>query len=217
MNRLIKYEEGYALTGQDVVNIAKPNKVKYMLYNSLSRYNSIDEVLHGTDGVVILLEIKDGKSNVGHFVCIFKNKQGINYFDSYAMGMDKDLSLMHENPKIFQKLFRNKKVKQNKKKYQKLKKDIQSCGRWCGVRLRFHELTDNEFHKLMTSSKYEPDDLVSLMTLLISPQLKGHELVKYSNVHLGGIVDYQGMNQYQQRDHKHNYDHFRVNGLPYHI
>jgi hypothetical protein len=119
---------------------------KIMEYNDLIDYNTIDDLLPGENNyVVILIETSD---NVGHWCCLLKYKNTLEWFDSYALGVDEELSFIRKTM--------NKILGQDKKQLTKLidespyeciynniplqshKSFISTCGRWvCSRVLQF--------------------------------------------------------------------------------
>jgi hypothetical protein len=120
---------------------------------------------------------------VGHWVCIFKNKDGdYSYFDPYGEPPEetkKDLPVEKQKELgIYEDILipllkksaekRGKGVVYSVVPYQKLKPGINTCGRHCVVRLAFHEASDEEYKKILDKMKEGTDktydDIVSILT-----------------------------------------------------
>jgi hypothetical protein len=119
-------------------------------YNELADVNSIYDLLpHDRSYKIILIE---QKQNSGHWVAIYRyidpktKKDTLEAFDSYGNFIDGELKFI---PKIirrmlgqeknlltelFKKLPKDVPVVYNKKKFQKLKNGINTCGRWVILR-----------------------------------------------------------------------------------
>jgi hypothetical protein len=108
-------------------------------YSDLSDIDKIDELLPSNKTFKIIL-IETAKNN-GHWVCIGRNEDIIYYFNSYGERADRDWRFV---PKCIQKILDQDAgklsdllkastlpVKQNYTKYQTLKDNIATCGRWC--------------------------------------------------------------------------------------
>lgn len=133
----------------------------------LSNYNSLDELLEGQKGVIILLEIDDDASKSGHWICIL-NKKDIEYFDPYGIGIAEELAITHEN-NLMDRLIKNtkRKVNFNKIKFQEFKHDVNTCGRWCIVRLRHWPLSLKMFREFIFGNplRMPPDVYVTYLTM----------------------------------------------------
>lgn len=118
-------------------------KAKILRYCDLKKYNNIEELLtHDKDYVFILYQESGYK---GHWICISRYNNIIEFFCSYAsqpdeplqwVGKDTLLSLGIERPYItdmFNKT--NMEVIYNPIKYQKEESDINTCGRHCAYRI----------------------------------------------------------------------------------
>lgn len=114
-----------------------------MKYSNLEKYNSIDELLPGNVNYCVILY--EESPNKGHWVCVLKYADKIEFFDSYGGKPDAPLNW---NPSIInehlnQKPFLSKlfdecpyEVIYNPIEYQSNKgDDINTCGRHCVFRI----------------------------------------------------------------------------------
>lgn len=161
-----------SLSDNDILNFL-PN-CKIIKYNELSNYDNINNLLNSSKFIIILYETK---MNYGHWCCIFlNNKNNIEFFDSY--GCIPDLQLKYI-PTVFRKqnneLFPhltwllincNNKIEYNNYKFQKNKKGINTCGRWCVVRCILSDLNIDEFYKLFKKYKNK-DKIITELTYII--------------------------------------------------
>lgn len=113
-------------------------------YSDLAEYPTINDLLpNDKDFKVILVE---SSVNQGHWVCIMKYGDIIEYFNSYGTLPEYDFKfiptmvkhLLGQGGNILSKLLKTKdkgqKVFYNKKKLQTINDNINTCGRWCVAR-----------------------------------------------------------------------------------
>lgn len=114
-------------------------------YSELADYNNINELLpHDKSFKVILIE---SKFNSGHWVCVMKYKDIIEYFNSYGSLPEYDFKfipthikyLLGQGGNLLTKLLKtknsNQKIYYNKKKLQKINNSVNTCGRWVCCRI----------------------------------------------------------------------------------
>jgi hypothetical protein len=100
----------------------------------------------------------------GHWVCLFRNKDGIHYFDSYGDKPDTEDDLNGQEPLLTQLLSESQlPVFYNTKRYQKLRTDIATCGRHCIARLIYKNKSPDAYNHIVNQFKGEPDDFVSAL------------------------------------------------------
>lgn len=167
--------QSYALLGEDISNVFD-GKVKLVSYSDLPKYRNIDQLLDPYGRTIILYET-NGIDN-GHYTCVFRNKKGINYFDSYGLEIEEPLEYFGEGVKeltnsddnfLNKLLYQDKhKVYYNNHRLQEFKKDISTCGRWCIIRMMFPEITEHDFYKMFDEaskeSGYTKDEIVTKLT-----------------------------------------------------
>lgn len=139
---------------------------KAILYEDMHKINTIDELLPCT---LILYQL----AHIGHFCCVFENKEGINFFDPMGKMIDASLKYVKFNKKdthhdftYLIKLFlnSNKKVIYNEYAYQKA--GTMTCGYWCALRMLFSYLTNEEFHDIFKVLKFKDDKIVKLYNII---------------------------------------------------
>ena len=143
---------GKALSNHEI-NDALNGKVNIMTYQELTRYDNILDALGKHKNLVLLYETKN---NSGHWICIFEtpNKM-ISFFDSYALPPDDELYFVSdkfriENNMYFPHLSKlllecPRKIEYNHHQFQKLSPAINTCGRWCIVRLLLKNIPLKKF------------------------------------------------------------------------
>lgn len=157
----------YSLSNKEITRLLN-NKVKIITHDKIKKYNNINDLLGKNNKCVILYR---NSLNYGHWCCLFKNKKGINFFDSYGNKPDEILKfvpndvneeLKQDHKKLLQLLYKSKyNICFNQYKLQKLEKYINTCGRWVVFRLLNSDLTEDEFKDLFKNRKYSPDELIT--------------------------------------------------------
>tara|TARA_R110000796_G_scaffold19468_2_gene58400 strand:+ start:1248 stop:1769 length:522 start_codon:yes stop_codon:yes gene_type:complete len=172
MDEIIKKSESIDLTGDNVRNICE-GEVEIVPYHTLGQYSSIENLLEKHGAVILLYETRE---NFGHYVALFYNKDGdLEFFDSYGFKPDQELKYATfnlNNGKPFLTLLLekyNKKLIVNTKRLQIFLKDINTCGRWTSLRVRFRKKYNlREFiHLTMDNKNYNGDFWVSALTYLL--------------------------------------------------
>ena len=132
-----------SMTGQDIENYL-PN-CKMIEYNDLADYNEITDLLtKPIDFVIILIETT--ADNVGHWVCILRYGNTIEFFNSYAEAPDVQKNTLISKAKNIefnqtQNYLTNLLVKSdfniiyNKLQLQKYSNNSATCGRFVCARL----------------------------------------------------------------------------------
>ena len=111
-------------------------------YADLLNFNNIDDVFGDYNFVIILIE---SKLNSGHWTCMLRYDNTIEIFDSYGGSIDNELKYISKNMKnmlgekenVLTDLLKKSgyKVVINKYKFQKEDNSIDSCGKWCLLRI----------------------------------------------------------------------------------
>lgn len=175
MNSLIKELENISLSNDEVLKLVN-GKANLILYPELSKINNIDDVLNPYGACIILFLTK---KNYGHWTCIFKlDEDTIEYFDPYGLYIDDALNFKMN--KYFRKvnnqdfshltylLYKSPyTITYNQYKFQKKMNGVSTCGRHTAMRLILRKLSLEQYKELMTSGKYSPDKLVTLLTSYI--------------------------------------------------
>tara|TARA_R110000787_G_scaffold48261_2_gene116445 strand:- start:1706 stop:2038 length:333 start_codon:yes stop_codon:yes gene_type:complete len=110
---------------------------------------------------------------------VWEHNNTIFFFDSYGLVPDNELKFLipidlkkelNSNHRYLTELLYNsgKKVEYNQYKLQKKNGDITTCGKWCVNRLRFPEISVEEYHNIFKeASKYiQNDKLICLLVQL---------------------------------------------------
>jgi hypothetical protein len=175
MNRvkaLVDEENANPLSDTEVLNeLRKMGNINANLvtYPEIKNYRTLDQLL-GPSGVCVILYL--WKEGYGHWVCVTKHENLIEYFDSYGKFPDVYLD---EIPEPFRsqsgqteaslsKLMKESPydLSYNEYPFQKEADDISTCGKWVIVRALLREITLEQFKDLFLG-KYG-DDIVTILT-----------------------------------------------------
>lgn len=120
-------------------------------YSDLKEYNDITDLLPKDKSARVIL-IED-KYNSGHWVCILRYGKTIEYFNSYGAKWDTDWKFINKMIRLVlgegtneMTRLMNKAEKEgwnvvwNKHRFQKLDNKIQTCGRWCVLRIEMMKI-----------------------------------------------------------------------------
>ena len=169
LHNIIYNAEKYELTGEDIKKFIPDCLI--IAYHNLKNYNSIDEIFNKYNTLFLLYETKE---NYGHWCVLNRiNNNTIEFFDPYGYKLDQELKYSNYNlndkgaPHLTD-LFNNSnyKVYSNIYKFQKEKKDVNTCARHCIVRTKFIKIPIIEYKNFFGNSN--PDYFVSAMTIINS-------------------------------------------------
>jgi hypothetical protein len=149
-------------------------------YSDIDKYPSIDKLIPGKQGFKIILV--ESSFNSGHWVCLLKYNDTIEYFDPYGLkpsiGIDGNSYLknkqLNQDVKHLNILLNDAlgkyNILYNKIKFQKLNPDIATCGRHVIFRCSlFKTLNMNIyqyiefFDEMKKKFKLTPDEIVTLL------------------------------------------------------
>ena len=134
------------ITGTDFNKYLDNGEQHIIKYGDLANYRNIEELLpKERDYKIILIETS---YNSGHWCCLIRNKNILEWFDPYGLGVDSELrfvdkvkkKMLGEDHKHLTRLLEHAskhgyKIIWNKRKLQKFKDGINTCGRWVILRL----------------------------------------------------------------------------------
>jgi len=161
--------------GDDDIRHYLPD-AKIMKHSKLANYKTIDDLLpENPDYAFILYE---DSPNKGHWICVSRYDDTVEYFDSYGGKPDDPLKWTPEKVRVglgsthpfLRQLFNatDKKVVYNPIKYQKEGADINDCGRHCVFRIknllhRGYDLDDyyRQMNFLRKKNGFNYDEVVS--------------------------------------------------------
>ena len=120
----------------------------------------------------IIVLLPSDHSDVGHYIALIGKEKGyIEYFSSLAGSPEQEQKRLGTDQTLLKIL--GKRYLYNSKKLQQGKFSIQSCGMWVVARVILQDLKLREFQELFSRKVRinTPDDLVSIMVLLLFSQV----------------------------------------------
>src|SRR5574337_1560066 len=174
--QILKNYSYIALSDKDLRRISE-GKANVVLYENLGKYKTIDQVL-GPYGACFLLFT--AKPHYGHWTLLLKrNPVVIEFFNPYGGFPDDSLEYIPMDYRLKSNQFHTTlsflldkspyELEYNEFAFQAKKKDIKTCGRWCGFRLICRNLDIYQFKELIdelcNQLNLTPDQLVTLATI----------------------------------------------------
>ena len=138
--------------------------------------DDIETAFHPVYKNVILLY--ESEIGMGHWVCLFRNGNIIEHFDSYGLKPDMEMEFIPKNFKNkyygksrhLAKLLLNsgRKIRYNQYKFQK-EFPMATCGRHCACRLMLRDLSIKQYHRLIGIKN--ADLFVTFLTMFLEAQI----------------------------------------------
>lgn len=175
LQTVINKMKSKSLSSNDLLKLVN-YKANLMTYPELTKFRTIDEALGPHKALIILYETR---KNYGHWCCVFRrNNKIIEFFDSYGLLPDDELKFIPEHfrdlnnerlPHLTVLLYKSEaQIEYNDKQLQQKMKDINTCGRWVGLRLILRELPIDTFNYMFTKYKFiNADDIVTILSINI--------------------------------------------------
>jgi hypothetical protein len=174
MDAQIKRWEGKSFSGEDVFRLCD-GKVRVLKYKELARYRTLNEAMGPHRALVLLYETRD---NYGHWCAIFAaDDDTLEFFDPYSMFPDDELDYIdpefakrsgqvpHLTYLIMKSGYRD--IIYNREPLQRLRKDTNTCGRWCGLRICLRDMPLHKFVALFRKQKFPADWYVTALTMFV--------------------------------------------------
>jgi len=153
MENNIKKVKEYALSDSDIHSYLPD--VKIYMYNELDNYSKIDDILPHPNSYLILLY--QDSENTGHWTCILRQNNTVEFFDPYGKYPDTELRWVDNEVredlgitgKFISNLFDNSNLKivYNTAPYQHTSNKVNTCGRHVVYRLLNRNLSLKDYHK----------------------------------------------------------------------
>jgi|SRR5580693_8213995 hypothetical protein len=173
MDIVRKYEQ-IPLSDKNVLDLVD-RKANLIVYPNLVHYKTLDQMLEPYGACFLLFE---SKPNFGHWCCIFKvDDETVEFFNPYGgdeHGYPDDClnfiaapfrKKSNQDHTYLSALMYNSpyELTYNEYKFQKHGHNINTCGRWCAIRLIFRFLTLDEFSNIF--KRDDGDKLVTILTM----------------------------------------------------
>jgi hypothetical protein len=156
------------MTDEEIESHIGVTKDQIIKYSELKNFKTLGELLPNDKSFKIIL-IED-RFNSGHWVAIMKYGKTIEYFNSYGAKWDTDWKFVNkmvriilgENQNDMTRLMNQAekdgwKCIWNTRRFQKLNNQIQTCGRWCVLRIEMMKMGYDldEFARFIQKQKEE--------------------------------------------------------------
>lgn len=159
MTDLLRYE-----LNSDQMRMLNPD-ARLLLYDQIEDMNSIDQVFGGYQKVIVLYLLQS--AHEGHWCCLFKRGQQLNYFDSYGKPVDAELKLL--DPALREKLHeKHDRLKQLTWARPPVYNEVclqspytQTCGMFVTHRLHHSYLNSKDYVELFRRYNEPPDVVVA--------------------------------------------------------
>lgn len=154
----IKEDENIALTNFEIDRILN-GKTKILTYKQLPQFDNINELLEPYKNFIMLYM---SQPNYGHWCCVIKHPDRIEFFDPYGDPNipDEELNqisnkvkeITNQNYPYLTKLLYESglPIEYNNYQFQEHDRNIKTCGRQCIVRVLFKNLLLDDYYELMT-------------------------------------------------------------------
>lgn len=170
----IQEKEEKALSGSDILKLLN-GRTRVMKYSELSKVDDINQLLFGYDSCVILILSKE---NYGHWVCLTRNNNILEFFDSYGYFIDDPIYFKNTSkyfrtvnkqdyPHLTYLLLKNSNdyvITYNELVFQKTAPNISTCGRHVVCRIRYKKMDLYEYYDYLKSIGSDLDKVVTILT-----------------------------------------------------
>lgn len=183
LNELNKYrgcgledDANVALTNYEIDDILG-GETKVLTYKNLPQFSDIDQILEPYKNFIMLYM---WRPNYGHWICVLKHPDRIEFFDPYGEPNEPDTELdkvpddvkeiTNQDYPYLSKLIYDSglPIEYNNYPFQELHEDIKTCGRHCVVRVLFKQLLLDEYYDMMNAISEQTglnyDQIVTLIT-----------------------------------------------------
>ena len=168
---LVSQIESQPISMEDVSRMLGPHAqaTAVIQYDDLAHFQSAEQMFKMSPNIIVLLQIETpGAPKVGHWIALLNQGTHYEHFDSYGISMDKELAITHEKP-FMTRLMQHpdKPLVQSTKRLQRMREEMNTCGRWCVARVKMRDMPLLEFERFFTRFKDMPDAVVTLMTMFL--------------------------------------------------
>lgn len=133
--------------------------IKILTNRELVNYKAADDLFDRCGRCVLLYTPED--PTFGHWVCLLRKSNHIEYFDSYGEIPDHPDYLGTQEPLLTYLLKESGlPILYNTRQFQSDKKNVADCGKWACARLMYFPYSIDRFSKIVDSFKGKPDSFV---------------------------------------------------------
>jgi hypothetical protein len=168
---IVEQSEKKALSSEELEKMLGDTKVKIIGYHELKKYQSLKEMFDISQYWIILLIIESdlSENGIGHWVALLNHTSHYEHFDPYGLSIDQETKYTNERHPLLKNLFLSseKPIEVNTIKFQKIKENINTCGRWCVVRCKLGYMELKKFQSFIQISHTDPDVAITLLTIFL--------------------------------------------------
>ena len=173
MEGILKYLEKEPFSEDEILRLVDGH-TNLVVYPQIPAYRSIDELL-GKHGACIILYVtrEDREGVFGHWTCLFRvGPKLLEFFDPYAYPPDGELVFTRpSSPPVLTDLILRSPYNVVYSQYElqrRNNRNINTCGRHVGMRLKFRDLPNRAYVAMMRSlPPLNPDAIVTMLTAFI--------------------------------------------------
>ena len=164
----------YALSDTDIQTLLSPNTTNIISYPDLVNVNDINDIFDGLGRCVVFIPLSE---SFGHWCCLIKRSNSIEWFDPYSIKPDEEkkwineqvLKRLHEDQPYLTNLLKDAyhkgvKILYNPYKWQADKANVSDCGRFVAWRCMNYNKTLKQLNTIISKSKLTPDEYVTNVT-----------------------------------------------------
>lgn len=136
---------------------------RVVMYDEIINRPSIKSVFGKSKSVILFYpNAKIGEDVIGHYVCLVKHPKGYQFYDPYGFKPDTQQKMTPQRKMLYDEdanslvkhfLSTNEPVDYSPFKHQSLSPNVATCGRHSLSRCMLDDLTNDEYHKKMTTLK----------------------------------------------------------------
>lgn len=163
MDKKIKKLKSKSLTNFEIID-ALEGKTRIVMYSDLKHVKNIEDILNPYGNCIILYQ-NDPSS--GHWVVLNSRKNCYEFFDSYGGDVDSQLTYANfvKTPYLSRLLEKTKApVIHNPFELQEKSDGVNSCGRWCLLRVILKDMPLMKFVGLFVGKDKTPDYYATALT-----------------------------------------------------
>ena len=165
LRHLIQAEKAKPVDEDKMVAMSYRKNLKVMDYDHLKPGTKIETLLPGkTSGVILFFLDHREKSEIGHWVLLFRSPEaGVVFFEPLGLGY-RSLLKFTKNANKLQQILSRTDAYVSKQAYQR-REHVQTCGRHCITRWNCAHLNHKEYSALMHDPRLSADEVVVMLTL----------------------------------------------------
>ena len=164
LQKFIEHERKLPLSRERIQKMVFRKNLRYKEYGDLKHSDRLRQLLPEKISGLLILYDNAQNPDIGHYVLLYRTGGNYHYFDPTGIGLRR-MTRITGNNSVLVEILAGEDVSFNSVKYQKVRGDIQTCGRHVACRYNFCEFNKNDYHALMRYRGIPYDDLVTLLTL----------------------------------------------------